>query len=124
MKVRIEDDVFDITKRIKDIDEGYYVLYNQNNCKYEIHNFNQKNTYCLTLPYRVLDSRCLDMLLYSSISNIDNIVADIDNNNHKIETENYEKIRNDSDYKLREIFNYANCSSKNIKNNSFVTEWR
>ena len=28
MKIEIEDDVFEIVKRLKEIDDGYFVLYN------------------------------------------------------------------------------------------------
>ena len=124
MKIKIESDVFDIVNRVKDIDEGYYILYNQTNNNFELHNKYQKNTYCLTIPIDSLDSRVIDMIMYTNISNIDNIMIDIDNNNLKIEKENDEIIKNLTDYKVREIYNFANSSSKYLGEDLFTTVWR
>ena len=65
MKIKIDDDVFDITKRIKEIDDGYFVVYNTLKNSFELHNNYQENTYCLTCPYECLDERVLDMIYYS-----------------------------------------------------------
>ena len=64
MKVIIEDDVFDILKRVREIDEGYFILFDTSNCKYELHNINQPTTYCLTIPFDNIDSRLIDLVLY------------------------------------------------------------
>ena len=64
------------------------------------------------------------MILYTDISNIDNIMSDIDKNNLKIEKENDEIIKNLTEYKVREIYNYANSSSKELSENLFTTVWR
>ena len=98
MKIEIENDIFDIVKRLKEIDAGYFILYDLNINKFEVHNKNQKYTYCITYPYDDLDSRLLDIVLYSSVENIDNIVRDIDNNNDKIEQKYNNEITNKSKY--------------------------
>ena len=51
MKIRIENDVFDVVKRIKQIDDGYFVVFDLDKEKYELHNKYQNNSYCLTYPY-------------------------------------------------------------------------
>lgn len=125
MKIEIESDVFDIIKRIKEIDENYYVMYNLDNSKYELHYKNLPNTFCFTYPYDNLDSRIIDMIYMSSVKYIDNIIEDIDNNNIKVENENKEKVNLQTNYQLREIYNFSNNSSKNLDDaKAFTSVWR
>ena len=62
MKIEIEDDVFEIVKRLKEIDDGYFVLYDTCKNRFEVHNYYQENTYCLMCPYDVLDDRLIDIV--------------------------------------------------------------
>ncbi len=124
MKIKIENDCFEITKRIKEIDDGYFIVFDTEKAVYQLHNYNQKNTYCLTIPYDDLDSRVLDLILYSNIVNIDNILEDIDNNNKEVENKSINNIKDYSDYILREIHNFASNSSKEMDLNSYGSFWR
>ena len=83
MKIRICEDVYDISKRIKYIDDGYYVVYNTSKQVFEIHNSKQiGSTFCLTLPFNELDERCLKHVLKTQSSNIDEIIKKIENDNN------------------------------------------
>ena len=124
MKIKIEENVFDILERIKEIDEGYFVLFDTSKNCYELHNANQPTTYCLTIPYDTLDSRVIELILYSDISNIDSIMQDIDNNNIKIEEDANNEIKSQTDYMVREIYDFCNNSSKKFDCNSFKASWR
>lgn len=125
MKIKIESDVFDIIKRIKEIDENYFVLFDTNKNKYELHYKNQFNTYCFTYPYENLDNRIIDLIYFSNVSNIDNIIEDIDNNNAKIEKDNMKSVKSSSDYMVREIYNFSKISSKNLDElKAFSSVWR
>ena len=60
MKIKILNDVYNISKRIKYIDKDYYIVYDTSKHKFEVHNSNQSGgSYCLTLPYKELDERSL-----------------------------------------------------------------
>jgi hypothetical protein len=49
VKIKISGDVYDISKRIKNIDRDYYVVYDTSKQKFEIHNSSQiDSSYCLT----------------------------------------------------------------------------
>lgn len=124
MKIKITSDVHDIVDRIKEIDEGYFILFDTNKNKFELHNKNQSCTYCLTIPFGTLDKRVLDFIYNTQCSNIDNIVEEIDNNNAKIERNGIEKLKEVSDYKMREIYKFASNSSKEFGENLFESEWR
>ena len=63
MLVKLYSDVFDISQRVKNIDSGYYILFNTSNKKFEVHNSNQVgSSYCLTLPFKELDERTLNFI--------------------------------------------------------------
>ncbi|MBQ8882002.1 MAG: hypothetical protein IJY70_01230 [Clostridia bacterium] len=56
----IEWDLYDIARRLKEIDDGYFVFYSYKTKKFEIHNAKQRgSTLALVLPYDRLDARAL-----------------------------------------------------------------
>ena len=124
MKIKIENDVFDIVKRIKELDDGYYILFDTMKKQFEVHNKNQKTSYCLTVPYGELDKRLVDLLKYSSIENIDKIVNEIDKNNTILEQNSKSIQKSQSEYMLNEIYQYCNNSSKEFGGDAFSTKWR
>lgn len=125
MKIKIESDTFDIVERIKDIDENYFLLFDLEKEKFELHNKSQANSYCFTYPYDNLDNRMLNLIYKSSVGFIDKIMEDIDRNNCKIERNNMEKVKSDADYMFREIYNFSNNSSKELDDNkAFSSVWR
>ena len=89
MKIQINFDVYNISKRIKDIDRDYYVVYDTSKQKFEVHNSKQiGSTYCLTLPYCELDERSLSYVLKTQSSNIEEILEKIENDNKILESTN------------------------------------
>lgn len=58
--VRISGDVFDIADRLKEIDGGYYPVYNLTKKRFEIHHENTRQSLQVVLPYKSLDKRALD----------------------------------------------------------------
>lgn len=124
MKIKLEEDLFDIVNRLREIDEGYFVVFDEKKDCFEIHNSKQEYTYCLTVPFDELDSRTIDLVKYTSVVHSDNIIDDIDNNNNKIEENNKIKAKSQTDFMLREIYAFCNNSSKKFDENSFQTQWR
>ncbi len=122
MKIKIESDVFDICKRIKEIDENYFVLFNLNSKKFEIHNSKYKNPYCLTIPYERLDSRTIELLCSTDVKNYDKIIKNLDVENERNERRAFEKAKEISDYKIREILKYSKSDNENL-NCTFKSNW-
>ena len=82
MKKRIYSDVYNIAKRVKEIDKYYYIVLNTSTNKFEVHNSVQiGSTYCLTVPYTELDERTLTYIHKTKSSNIDEILSKIENEN-------------------------------------------
>lgn len=85
-KVMITHDVFDIAKRIKEIDEDYFVVYDTRLCRFEVHNKRQKpDTLSLVLPYDTLDCRAIDKVLSTRTEYIAKRLAEIDEYNQKLQ---------------------------------------
>jgi len=88
MKINISHDVYDIAKRIKNIDRDYYMVYDTIKMKYEIHNSSQiGSSYCLTLPYDMLDDRALNYINMTRVGNIDDILFRLDRDNDALDRE-------------------------------------
>ena len=82
MKIKIESDVYNISKRVKNIYKDYYVVLNTSTSKFEIHCKSQiGSTFCLTLPFKELDERTLNYINETKSENIENIVAKIEQEN-------------------------------------------
>ena len=79
MKIKISTDVYNISKRIKDIDKNYYIVFNTSTNKFEVHNSQQLGgSFCLNLPYNFLDERTLNYVNETRAENIERILNQID----------------------------------------------
>ena len=82
MLFKIESDVYNISKRVKNIDKDYYVVFNTSTSKFQIHNSSQiGSSYCLTLPYKELDERTLNYINKTKSENIEKIISKIEQEN-------------------------------------------
>ena len=124
MLIKIFHDVFDICDRIKEIDDGYFIVFNTSSNQYEIHNFKQKvTTFCISCP-NGLDSRVITKLRKTRVENIDKVLKEIEESNKKIEENIKNKQKDESEYKLREMFDYANKKEYDIDfSDSNKTKW-
>lgn len=82
MKIKITHDVYNISKRIKNIDKDYFLVYDTVRMCFEVHNSSEVgSTLCVTLPYPSLDERALNLVMETSSKNIENIIKKIDYDN-------------------------------------------
>ena len=87
MKIKICHDVYNISNRIKLIDRNYYIVYNTSKNKFEVHNSHQLGgSYCLTLPYEIIDERTLNYVHESKSENIEKILKNIEKENKQKES--------------------------------------
>ena len=81
MKIEIKDDVFDIVSRLKQIDSDYFVLYNLDCGRFELHCKNQAHTsYCLSFEDR-LDYRAIEKTLKTRKQNKDKLFEELKGEN-------------------------------------------
>jgi len=123
MLIKILQDTHDIVSRLREIDCNYFVVYNSERQCFEVHNFGQKNTYCLTVPYAQLDCRTITLTLKSRREFLEKILAEIDASNERLEQDNLKKVRDMSEWKAREYYSYANKNEDKKIENAYVTKW-
>ena len=98
----ITSDVYEISKRIKQIDDGYFIVYNFIKNRYEIHNNKQPfSSYCLTVPYSCLDKRTLDLVYKTLFTKKDAIFKQIEQLNNQLESEQNKKLSDETNYLLK-----------------------
>lgn len=81
--VKITHDVFDIADRLKEIDEGYYLVYNLTRKRYEVHHGEGEKSLQLVLPYDSLDARCVQRVRETRREYVENMLRDMDRENEK-----------------------------------------
>ena len=121
MYIRVVDDIFDISNRIKDIDDGYFVVFNKTAARFEVHNSKQKDTFCISCPR--LNGLVLKKLHETKIVNIDRILSEIDENNQKIAEKSQKNSIDEAKESLGEIMQSLN-SGKNYNPKCTQNKWR
>ena len=87
--VKIENDVYFISQRLKDIDSSYELYYNVISGCYEVHSFAQHgSSYCFKVPYNCLDERTLFFAKKTRSENRDEIIKELEQNNQRIYQKN------------------------------------
>lgn len=81
----INDDMFGVCRRLKSIDDGYFVFLNYKTGKLEVHNAHDAPTLCLVLPYDTLDERTVRHVLKTRRERINEMLAQIERDNLKLE---------------------------------------
>jgi len=103
----IENDVFDITQRVKEINQGYFLVYNLKAKRYEVY-INAGNTpaLCLTCG-KSLDMRIIQRLYKTRVQNIKKITQEISAANEAAEQRAIDKALDKAGYLTREYLNFA-----------------
>lgn len=122
--IKIFSDVFDITERVKEIDSGYFVVYNTRNHRYEVHNSHQRgSTFCIVCDDG-LNCNVITKLRKSKIENIDKLLQEIDEINAKNELNALKKVKDETSFKLKEMIDYAKKREADSDfNDSYKTTW-
>lgn len=102
-KILIGDDLFGIAKRLKRIDDGYFLVYNRDTKKYEVHNSkNVGNTLSLVSPFETLDIRLVHLVRKTRVERFSEIIKEMDEENEKIEKSRKEKIKDNATERLKD----------------------
>ena len=95
-------DLYDIARRLREIDPDYRVWYSYRKHKYEIHNVGQRgDTYALTVPYGELDERTLRLVRRTRAENAAEFIREIERKNAALRKEKVRKV--------------AECAAKNAE---------
>ena len=78
-------DVFDVEKRIREIDPNYRVFFNVQKSRFEVHNLAQGvDSLCLVSPYAELDHRLIKLVRHSRVERASEIFEEIEKENEKL----------------------------------------
>lgn len=93
--VQIYADPCFISQRLKDIDPNYIILFNRRKNKFEVHSLSQYDgSYCFTIPYSCLDERTLFYALKTRAENINALIKEIEEDNQKLQKQNFKQAKN------------------------------
>lgn len=92
--IRIDCDLFDIAKRIKEIDENYIIYFNPQKAKFELHRESYgKVGYELTFPFNSLDARAINYCLKTRIERKEDLLKEMEKENKRLERLEIEKSK-------------------------------
>ncbi|MGN0788983.1 MAG: hypothetical protein ACI4MY_03515 [Christensenellales bacterium] len=86
--VAVYNDLFDVSSRIKSIDDDYQIYFNRGNCRYELHNLRCKPTKQADIPWKTLDCRVLTWARKTRVENLGRLVKEMNEHNQRLEREN------------------------------------
>lgn len=82
----IDDDLFGIARRLKSIDDGYYIVLNYKTGKFEVHNSKcAPRTLCLVLPFETLDERTVRKVNMTRAERVEELLREAERNNELLE---------------------------------------
>ncbi len=121
--IKIKNDAFNINERIKILNPNYFVVYNTQNHRFEVHNSRQfASTFCITCDSG-LNASVLTKLRKTKIENLQKIVDEIDESNQKREDEIKRVALDKAEFKAREMFDYAKAREDCDFCDAYTTTW-
>lgn len=101
----VEDNVYDIPQRLREIDPSYFVVYNSTADKFEVHSSeNIGSSYCFTVPYDELDYRTIEYARKTSIKlHGTELIDKIFDDNEKEEEKKKKEYKEDLKDRAREV---------------------
>ena len=99
----IESDLYDIAKRLKEIDPSYFVFYRYKSKRYEVHSNEQRgNSLCFVVPYDKLDGRVLSYALRTRRERAEEFLQEMERQNALKRAEEIRKARLTAEKMLEE----------------------
>ena len=111
MLVRITHDVFDIADRVRELDEGYYPVYDTEKRRYEIRH-RDGDYIAVVVPYDTLDARILKHLYLTRRDNALAFLSKMEEENLQKEKKSIDHTVDEAGYKARQIFSYLDTSKR------------
>lgn len=111
----ISGDVFDIARRVKEIDRCYRIRYNRLLSRYELHHIRYyPDTLVSVIPYPTLDKRTIDYVLKTRVHNLDKLLDEMDSSNLRLEERKEREILDETAYKTKNLIEYIDKGGTDI----------
>jgi len=106
MYIEITHDTFDISKRLLDLDENYFIRFNKKTNKFEIWLKEGVNAHLeMVMPYPCLDIRTIHKVANSKAEKIDSIISKMESENLRLQKQNEQHLKDELSFKLRVMLN-------------------
>ena len=80
----VDSDCLGIIERLRSIDKDYFVVFDIDKKKFELHNKSQfSNSYCLTFPFDEIDERMVCLTLKTRVQNSDKFFQEMEKENER-----------------------------------------
>ncbi len=90
MKIRINNDLFDIASRVKEIDPRYEIYFETESQKFTLWAEGKRQ---LTFPFENLDERALVYTRKTRVENMEEVIKEIDSSNEKHENDRLVRVQ-------------------------------
>lgn len=91
-RIAVTGDVLNITGRLKEIDESYFVMLNKKTQRFEVHVRGQAQTLGCELPFEALDARTIEYVRQHHASRIKAILAEMEAQEAAMEQEKTKRL--------------------------------
>lgn len=79
--IEIKNDLFDVSERLKSVDETYRLFFNVDTQRYEVYENNHGFTRAFVVPYDELDARTISYARFTRVENSKALFEEIEKNN-------------------------------------------
>ena len=124
MKIKIENDLFEISSRLKQIDNTYFVVYNTKKHRYEVHSTMQRKSSMCFVVGNKLNYYAIIKAHKTSIKRLKSVVNSLDIHNEKILRKKEEETSYKIKTNLKSCFDYISKTGKEIFTDINKTVWR
>lgn len=109
----ITDDIFGIAKRLKEIDEEYFLAFNEDLKRFEVHsNRNKGDTLSVVCPYGQADARLLKIVRATRRERAKEIFREVEEKNNSLAKAIEEKQRADAKDRAKELLERLKTNSR------------
>ncbi len=102
--IKIENDIFFLAERLREIDPDYFIALNTKSKNFEVHNSSQPiNSFCLLVPKNKLDPSLVEYVRKTRANRQKKLLAEIETANQKMQKQNEQKIICEAAEKFEEL---------------------
>lgn len=83
--IEIKNDLFDVSERLKSVDESYRLFFNVDTQRYEVYENNHGFTRAFVVPYDELDARTISYARFTRVENSKALFEEIEENNAAVD---------------------------------------
>ena len=111
-RIPVVTHAMDIPERIRELDEGYFVMFHVKTQKFEVwHGDGGEGVLECVLPYDALDERAVRHIRQHRMERIEQLIREIEEHNARLEAETQKKWLDEAGDKTKEAFDYLRHKS-------------